>query len=46
LQREGWGEVLAREELRSDPVHANAQGYAQFARSVLGTAVAVGLLKR
>ncbi|MDO5693711.1 MAG: GDSL-type esterase/lipase family protein [Pseudomonadota bacterium] len=46
LQREGWGEVLARAELRSDQVHANAKGYAQFARSVQGTAAAVGLLPR
>lgn len=44
LQREGWGEVLSRDELRSDLIHANAKGYAQFARSVRGTAVAVGLL--
>ena len=46
LQREGWGEVLAREELRADTVHANARGYAQFARSLQGTAVAAGLLPR
>ena len=46
LQREGWGEVLAQAELRSDPVHANAKGYAQFARSLQGTAVAAGLLAR
>jgi acyl-CoA thioesterase-1 len=46
LQREGWGEVLAQAELRSDQVHANAKGYAQFARSVQGTAVAAGLLPR
>ena len=46
LQREGWGEVLAQAELRSDQVHANAKGYAQFARSVQGTAAAVGLLPR
>ena len=44
LQREGWGEVLAQEALRSDPIHANANGYAQFARSLQGTAVAAGLL--
>ena len=46
LQREGWGEVLAQAELRSDQVHANAKGYAQFARSVQGTAAAAGLLRR
>ena len=46
LQREGWAEVLAQPELRSDQIHANAKGYAQFARSVQGTAVAAGLLSR
>ncbi len=46
LQRQGWGEVLAQAELRSDQVHANARGYAQFARSLQGTAVAAGLLAR
>ena len=46
LQREAWGEVLAQPDLRADAVHANARGYAQFARSVQGTAVAVGLLPR
>ena len=46
LQREGWGEVLAQAELRSDQVHANAKGYAQFARSVQGTAATAGLLPR
>ena len=45
LQREGWGEVLGDETLRSDAVHANAKGYAQFARSLQGTAVAAGLLE-
>ena len=46
LQREGWGEVLAKPDLRSDQIHANAKGYAQFARSLQGTAAAVGLLAR
>ena len=46
LQREAWGEVLAHPDLRADAVHANARGYAQFARSVQGTAAAVGLLPR
>lgn len=46
LQREAWGEVLAQPDLRADAVHANARGYAQFARSVQGTAAAVGLLPR
>ena len=43
LHREGWAEVLGDERLRSDTVHANAEGYAQFARSLAGTAHAVGL---
>lgn len=46
LQRQGWGEVLADPELRADAIHANAEGYARFARSLYGTAVAVGLLSR
>ena len=46
LHREAWGEVLAQPDLRADAVHANARGYAQFARSVQGTAAAVGLLPR
>ena len=46
LVRDAWGEVLSKPELRSDTVHANARGYEQFARSVRGTAAAVGLLAR
>ena len=46
LQREAWGEVLAQPDLRADAVHANARGYAQFARSVQSTAAAIGLLPR
>ena len=46
LQREAWGQVLAQPDLRADAVHANARGYAQFARSMQGTAAAVGLLPR
>ncbi|RRD58176.1 arylesterase [Comamonadaceae bacterium OH2545_COT-014] len=45
LLRDGWSNVLAQPGLRSDAVHANAQGYAQFARHLHATAVAVGLLK-
>jgi acyl-CoA thioesterase-1 len=44
LHRQGWSEVLGDEKLRSDQIHANAKGYEQFARSVVGTAGAVGLL--
>jgi lysophospholipase L1-like esterase len=46
LQRQGWAEVLADERLKSDSIHANAQGYALFARSVAATAVAVGWLPK
>ena len=46
LQRQGWAEVLGDERLRSDAIHANAEGYAQFARSLAATARAVGLLAR
>ncbi len=46
LQRQGWAEVLADPELRADAIHANARGYAQFARSLRATALAAGLLAR
>jgi acyl-CoA thioesterase I len=46
LQRQGWADVLEDERLRSDPIHANAQGYEQFAKSLAATARAVGLLAR
>lgn len=46
LQRQGWTEVLGDAQLRSDQIHANAQGYAQFARSLHATALATGLLAR
>lgn len=44
LQRQGWSEVLADERLRSDSIHANAEGYAQFAQNLRATAQAAGLL--
>lgn len=44
LQRGGWAEVLGQPALRADAVHANAAGYAQFARSLYATARAAGLL--
>jgi acyl-CoA thioesterase I len=44
LHRQGWSEVLADESLRSDAVHANAQGYARFAQGLVATARTVGLL--
>lgn len=46
LHRQGWSEVLADAALRSDQLHANAQGYAQFAQGLAATARAVGLLPR
>lgn len=46
LLRRGWSEVLADERLRADTLHANAQGYARFARSVAAEAQAAGLLVR
>ena len=46
LQREGWSKVLGDSKLRSDAVHANAQGYVQFAHSLHSTAVAAGLLRQ
>lgn len=44
LHRQGWSEVLANAALRSDDIHANAAGYAQFARNLLATLRATGLL--
>jgi lysophospholipase L1-like esterase len=44
LHRQGWSDVLADERLRSDAIHANAEGYAQFARGLVATARAVGYL--
>ena len=43
LHRQGWSEVLADEHLRADAIHANAQGYATFARGLLATLRATGL---
>lgn len=45
LHRQGWSEVLADERLRSDQIHANAAGYAEFARGLVSTARATGLLR-
>jgi acyl-CoA thioesterase-1 len=44
LHREGWAEVLADDALRSDRIHANARGYEAFARGLLATLRASGLL--
>jgi acyl-CoA thioesterase-1 len=46
LHAQGWAAVLADESLRSDPIHANARGYAQMARSVYDTALGQGLAQR
>ena len=46
LQSNGWSQVLADDKLRSDAVHANAQGYAEFARSLHQTVLAAGLLRQ
>ena len=40
----GWSRVLAQPALRSDAVHANAQGYAEFARALNAFARQAGLL--
>lgn len=43
LHAGGWAAVLGDPELRSDPIHANARGYAEFARGLARTAREVGL---
>lgn len=40
----GWAKVLSDPALRSDPIHANAQGYAQFARGLADRLRDLGLL--
>lgn len=37
LHPNGWSEVLSDARLRSDRIHANAEGYARFAEGLLGT---------
>jgi len=46
LHRQGWAEVLGDDKLRSDAIHANAAGYEAFARGLVATARAAGLLAR
>lgn len=46
LHRQGWSEVLAEASLRSDAIHANARGYAAFAKGLVATARAVSLLPK
>lgn len=36
LFERGWSDMLSDEKLRSDQVHGNAQGYAQFAQGLIG----------
>jgi acyl-CoA hydrolase len=44
LHANGWSAVLSDPGLRSDPIHANAQGYERFARSVLAAATTAQLV--
>lgn len=44
LHEGGWAAVLSKPELRADTVHANAQGYRQFAEGLLQTLRRVGWL--
>ena len=44
LHAKGWSGVLAQERLRSDQIHANATGYAEFAQGLVGTLQQTGLL--
>lgn len=44
LHAKGWSTVLAHAALRSDQIHANAQGYEAFANGLLSTARAAQLL--
>lgn len=44
LQCQGWSEVLADHSLKSDEVHANAEGYRRFAQRVQTSARAAGLI--
>jgi acyl-CoA hydrolase len=44
LHAGGWAGVLSDPSLRSDPIHANAQGYAAFARGLAQRLRELGLL--
>lgn len=44
LHAKGWSSVLAQERLRSDQIHANAAGYAEFAQGLADTLRQTGLL--
>lgn len=43
LQEGGWSEVLSDKSLRSDEIHANAQGYARFAELLVKSLRTAGL---
>jgi lysophospholipase L1-like esterase len=45
LHAGGWARVLSDEKLRSDQIHANAEGYRVFAESLVTTLRAAGLLR-
>lgn len=42
MYRRGWADVLQDERLRSDTIHANAQGYARFAQGLAEAARETG----
>jgi len=44
LHADGWADVLSDPALRSDPIHANAEGYAKFAEGLARTLKESGLL--
>ena len=44
LHAEGWSTVLGNPSLRSDQIHANAKGYAQFAQGLMVTLKAARLV--
>lgn len=46
LHPKGWSAVLGDAGLRSDAIHANAQGYAAFAQGLVNTARSVGFLPK
>ena len=43
LHAQGWSTVLSNAALRSDQIHANAQGYEQFARGLIASVLAAKL---
>ncbi len=45
LYSKGWSGVLAQDRLRADHIHANAEGYAQFAQGLVQTLKETGLLR-